>query len=546
MQISAIKPYITPETYKKIYNTNKNQDVTLEKQQENAPNVQLADIHYNRLLVKPKSDEISFKGVQQVGKVLPSVIKSIPFEERLASLVEIIDTNDLIVAAKNKKTANKFLNESIDAFNRVIKRVFFLPEEKIPEAIAISRSDVAPELINLGDAPILVTNLEGKNYAVGKKAGVWITPEATVNLNNKFHFSVKERSKENLSFMRAEFSEPYNFTEFVQPSIVNVNKRTFKNIFLDDVQAAKFGLADVGGMDSVVKELKKNILYPIKKPEAFLNRKVNHGIILYGPPGTGKTFVAKALANDAGANYYEINAGSLRGGLVGQTEANWRNLFKEAVDNQPSILLIDECDAVFKTRSALQPYAADELNQILALISDLEKNNDQVFVISTTNRPELLDDAVLRAGRLGKQIEIPVPDFEGIKDIFSKQLKKVNVEKKFNINNFAKKLHENKLTGSDTNQVIDNAYDIAYDRLGVFDKIEQGTFDTNDIKNLVLTSQDFEKGLEKHLAQNLKASGKTKRRPIGFTAKDTDTSASKYTEIKQQKLNEEPQVAAMG
>lgn len=169
-----------------------------------------------------------------------------------------------------------------------------------------------------------------------------------------------------------------------------------------------------------------------------------------------------------------------------------------------------------------------------------------MFVISTTNRPELLDDAVLRAGRLGKQIEIPVPDFEGIKDIFSKQLKKVNVEKKFNINNFAKKLHENKLTGSDTNQVIDNAYDIAYDRLGVFDKIEQGTFDTNDIKNLVLTSQDFEKGLEKHLAQNLKASGKTKRRPIGFTAKDTDTSASKYTEIKQQKLNEEPQVAAMG
>lgn len=546
MQISAIKPYTTPETYRKIYSPNKLKEVSETEKSENFPNFKLADIHYNQLLVKSANEEISFKGVPQVGKIVPALIKSIPFEERLASLVEIIDTNDLIVAAKNKKAANKFLNESIGAFNKVIKRVFFLPEEKIPEAIAVSRSDVAPELINLGNAPILVTNLEGKNYAVGKKAGVWITPEATVNLNNKFHFSVKERSNENLSFMRAEFSEPYNFTEFVQPSIVNVNKRTFKNIFLDDVQTAKFGLADVGGMDNVVKELKKNILFPIKNPEAFANRKVNHGIILYGPPGTGKTFVAKALANDAGANYYEINAGSLRGGLVGQTEANWRNLFKEAVDNQPSILLIDECDAVFKTRSSLQPYAADELNQILALISDLEKNNDQVFVISTTNRPELLDEAVLRAGRLGKQIEIPVPDLEGIKDIFSKQLKKVKVEKKFDINAFAKKLNENKLTGADTNQVIDNAYDIAYDRLGIFDKIEKGNFNADEVKNLVLTSEDFEQGLVKHLAQNIKASGKNKRRPIGFTAKDSDAVAQKYTEMKQQTLKNEPQVAAMG
>ena len=107
-----------------------------------------------------------------------------------------------------KKTANKLLNESIEVFNKVIKRVFFLPEEKIPEAVAISRSEISPEIINLGKAPILVSNLEGKNYLVGQKSGVWITPDAKVNLNNKFSFSVKEKSAENLSFLRAEFSEP--------------------------------------------------------------------------------------------------------------------------------------------------------------------------------------------------------------------------------------------------------------------------------------------------------------------------------------------------
>lgn len=547
MQISAIKPYTTSETYQKIYRQNKLKDTTVQEKPAANSTVNLADIHYNQLLVKPANEQISFKGIEKVGSVITSAIKSIPFEERLASLVEIIDGNDIIVAAKNKKTANKLLNESIEVFNKVIKRVFFLPEEKIPEAVAISRSEISPEIINLGKAPILVSNLEGKNYLVGQKSGVWITPDAKVNLNNKFSFSVKEKSAENLSFLRAEFSEPYNFTKFVQPSIVNVNKRTFKDLFLEDVQAKKFGLDDVGGMDNVVKELKKNILYPIKNPEAYaMRKKLNHGIILYGPPGTGKTFVAKALANDAQANYIEVNAGSLRGGLVGQTEANWRNVFKEAVDNQPSILLIDECDAVFKTRSTLQPYAADELNQVLSLISDLEKNNDKVFVISTTNRPELLDEAILRAGRLGKQIEIPFPDADAMNDIFNKQLKGLKIDKNFNRNAFADKMHKYSLTGADTNQIIDNAYDMAYDRLGIFEKIEQGTFTPEDCENIVLLQQDFENALKKHLDQNIKASGKTKRRPIGFTAKDNDTAAPKFTEIKQQTLKEEPQVAAMG
>lgn len=266
MQISAIKPYTTSETYQKIYRQNKLKDTTVQEKPAANSAVNLADIHYNQLLVKPANEQISFKGIEKVGSAITSAIKSIPFEERLASLVEIIDGNDIIVAAKNKKTANKLLNESIEVFNKVIKRVFFLPEEKIPEAVAISRSEISPEIINLGKAPILVSNLEGKNYLVGQKSGVWITPDAKVNLNNKFSFSVKEKSAENLSFLRAEFSEPYNFTKFVQPSIVNVNKRTFKDLFLEDVQAKKIGLDDVGGMDNVVKELKKNILYPIKNP----------------------------------------------------------------------------------------------------------------------------------------------------------------------------------------------------------------------------------------------------------------------------------------
>lgn len=537
MQISAIKPYFT--TQPKLNPQTNTQNHTTPCITNNGLSM-LKDTTYGQLLVKPVSKKVSFTGIEKLGEMVPEVIKKIPFEERLGSLMEIIDSNDVIIAAKTKRIANKLLNKSIEAFDKVIKRVFFLPEEKIPEAIAITRTDVAPTLINLGDTPLLVSNLESKNFLVGKKAGVWITPEAVVNLNNKFKFSVKEQSTENLSMMRSKFSEPYNLTTDVQPSIMNVNKKSFKDIFLEATAAPKTGLADVGGMDEVIKELKKNILYPIKNPELYANRKINHGIILYGPPGTGKTFLAKCLANDANASYFEVNAGSLRGGLVGQTEANWRKLFQEAIDNQPSIILVDECDAVFKTRSSLQPYAADELNQILGLISNLEKSNDQVFVISTTNKPELLDDAVLRAGRLGKQIKIAAPDVEGLKDIFGKQIKNIKIDENFNKDKFAEKLYQANLTGADTNQVIDNAYDIAFERLGIFEKMESPDFNPDEVKDIVLNAEDFEKGLQKHLEQNIKASGKNKRKPIGFTS----PKGNPPQEIKEQILTNDPQIAA--
>ena len=101
MQISAIKPYTTSETYQKIYRQNKLKDTTVQEKPAANSTVNLADIHYNQLLVKPANEQISFKGIEKVGSVITSAIKSIPFEERLASLVEIIDGNDIIVAAKN-------------------------------------------------------------------------------------------------------------------------------------------------------------------------------------------------------------------------------------------------------------------------------------------------------------------------------------------------------------------------------------------------------------------------------------------------------------
>lgn len=518
----------------------------------------LSDTNRGSLLVNKKNiaqafqtEHISFKGVEKIPMLVPEIIKKIPLEERIGSLMEIMTNNDVIVAAKNKKTALKLLNKASDAFANVIKRIFYLPEEKIPEAIAIVKTDIAPGFINLGENPVFISNLEGQNLLVKTKGSVWTKPDAKIHIGNNmgmdiikqpektFQFSIKEQSNENLSMLRSQFSEPFNKSNDVQKSIDNVNKKTFKSLLNEYENKKTFGLADVGGMDNVVQELKKNILYPIKYPKMYENRNLNHGIILYGPPGTGKTFVAKALANDIGANYFEVDAGSLRGSLVGQTEANWRKVFQEAIDNQPSILLVDECDAVFKKRSSLQPYAADELNQILSLLSDLEKNNEQVFVIATTNKVETLDDAILRGGRLGKQIEIKNPDMDGIKDILNKQLKSQPVDKDFNKEEFAKKLFEKGLNGSDMKQINDNAYDMANERLQIFEKMEAGTIQEEDLANLTLKQEDFDKALDKYLAQNLKASGTNKRKPIGFRPQQVNTT-------KEAPSQTESQLIAMG
>ena len=551
---------ITPVTYYNTFRLNINPNCTAAKPDNNTPRnisqlpvTQLQDYNYGKLLVNNKNN-ISFKGIEKISTLIPSVIKGIPFEERVASIYEILGNADVIIAARSKQIAQKFINKSVDVFDEVIKRIFFIPEEKIPEAIAIVRTELAPGLINLGDNPVLVTNLQKKNYLIGPKSSIWLQENAKVlvgeNLgmdilkfpDKAFQFSLKEKSTENLSALRACFSVPINVTEEVKTSINNVNKKTFKDLFLEENEKKPFGLADVGGMKDVIDELKKNILYPIKNPKWYEKRKkLNHGIILYGPPGTGKTFVAKALANDAGASYFEVNAGSLRGGLVGQTEANWRKVFQDAIDNQPSIILVDECDAVFKQRSALQPYAADELNQILGLISNLEKNNDQVFVISTTNKIEALDDAIVRGGRLGKQIEIKNPNLEELRDILDKQLKDFNIDKNFDRQKFAKKLHEKGFNGSDLNCINDNAYDMAYERLNIFEKMENGTLKEEEIDNVILIEDDFYKGLEKYISQNIKASGKNQRRPIGFIHQEP----VQQKVVVQTKLPDE-QIAAMG
>jgi transitional endoplasmic reticulum ATPase len=187
---------------------------------------------------------------------------------------------------------------------------------------------------------------------------------------------------------------------------------------------------DVGGLDDVKRLLVENITYATTRREAFeaADVKPAKGILLYGPPGTGKTMLAKAAAAECGANFIFVKGPEIRSKWYGESEHRVRFIFSKARQNAPCVIFFDEIDAVAATRSeGLGSYGdradATIVNQILSEIDGAE-SADGVFIIGATNRPDMLDPAVLRPGRFDYQVEVPLPDAAARKAILNVHLKR--------------------------------------------------------------------------------------------------------------------------
>lgn len=255
---------------------------------------------------------------------------------------------------------------------------------------------------------------------------------------------------------------------------------------------------DVGGQDDAIRELKKKIMFPLRYPEAFKGQKMNVGAIMYGRPGTGKSLLALALANESGSNFIKVNASDMTASLHGATEKNWRDLFEKARKNQPCIIFIDEMDSVATQRGTNKSVNYDDiaLNQILALMSDVEKRGDKIFVLGATNRFDMLDSAAKRSGRFGTHIEIKPPqtvkDVMQILDIHTKGKKLAD---DINKEDIAGMLLDKNVTGSDIAAIVNNASENAFVRLGIYEKMDNGTFTNDDIKNIIISYKDLARAI---------------------------------------------------
>ncbi|KAL1189382.1 26S proteasome regulatory subunit 10B -like protein A [Cardamine amara subsp. amara] len=173
--------------------------------------------------------------------------------------------------------------------------------------------------------------------------------------------------------------------------------------------------SDLGGLSKQIKDLRDYIELPLTKPELFerVGVKPPKGVLLYGPPGTGKTLLAKAIANNTNSTFLAVVSSALLRKYLGDSSLLVREMFKYARDHQPCIIFMDEIDAIGRRRSSEGEGKNNVCNRVLIeLLSQLDGFNelDKVKVIMATNRPDVLDSALIRPGRIDKKIEIPLPN----------------------------------------------------------------------------------------------------------------------------------------
>ncbi len=208
------------------------------------------------------------------------------------------------------------------------------------------------------------------------------------------------------------------------------------------VEAPNVTWNDVGGLEEIKRRLKEAVEWPLKKPEVFhrLGIRPPRGIVLYGPPGTGKTMLAKAVANESEANFILVKGPELLSKYVGESEKGVRKIFKKARQAAPTIVFFDEIDAIAPQRGESQDSHVTErvVNQLLTEIDGLEELND-VIVIGATNRPDIMDPALLRPGRFDRVILTPVPDKESSQKIIQIHTSKMPLAADVNIATLADK-----------------------------------------------------------------------------------------------------------
>lgn len=223
-------------------------------------------------------------------------------------------------------------------------------------------------------------------------------------------------------------------------NIFNIGKSKAK-MYIED-KNNKISFEDVAGVDEAKHELTEMIDF-LKNPEKFtrLGAKLPKGVILIGPPGTGKTLLARAVAGEAKVPFFNLTGSEFVEMFVGVGAARVRDLFKEAKTKAPCIVFIDEIDAIGKSRGqAMQMGANDErentLNQLLAEMDGFAPG-DAIILMASTNRPEVLDRALLRPGRFDRQVLVDRPDLKGRLDILKVHTRKLAIAKEADLQNVA-------------------------------------------------------------------------------------------------------------
>jgi proteasome regulatory subunit len=313
------------------------------------------------------------------------------------------------------------------AYNYMINSVMEEENKMLRDAV----DQLKKEVEKFKTAPLMVAEVK---KVIGKNAILRIPN------GNKFFVDVSENCKK---------LKPGETVLIEQKSLTIVKKISIAKDFDVErfviMEKPKTKWKDVGGLKEQIEEIKEVVELPLKSPELFKKIGIEppKGILLYGPPGTGKTILAKAVAQSTNSTFIEIVGSELVQKFIGEGAKLIKEIFRLAKRKAPSIIFIDELDAIAATRIETGTSGEREVQRtFMQLLAEIDgfKNLGNVKIIGCTNRKDILDKAVLRPGRLDRLIKVPLPEEEGIKEIFKIHTKNMKLSKKLNKDRIIKKL----------------------------------------------------------------------------------------------------------
>ena len=326
-------------------------------------------------------------------------------------------------------------------------------DEKYPDTIRIDGQTRKNLEVALSDV------VEIKKIVTKPAKSVTLTPIADqVTVDKEFTDFVKNRLKglplsqaDEISVMILGNAMDFKIEKISPKGIVRIERTTALTILSEASEDKKSRITyeEVGGLQEEIKIMREIVELPLRHPELFVRLGIepHSGVLLYGPPGCGKTLLAKVLASESEARMLSINGPEIMNKYYGETEAKLRDIFKEAKENSPSIIFIDEIDAIApKREEAYGDVEKRVVAQLLALMDGLTDRGN-VVVLGATNRPDSVDPALRRPGRFDREMEISVPNADGRLEVMQIHTRGMPIADDVNLKSLASELHG--YTGAD-------------------------------------------------------------------------------------------------
>jgi transitional endoplasmic reticulum ATPase len=263
-----------------------------------------------------------------------------------------------------------------------------------------------------------------------------------------------------------------------------------------DTSIPRITYDELGGLKNEVQKIREMVELPMRHPELFekIGVEAPKGVLLYGPPGTGKTLLAKAVAGETNAHFISLSGPEIMGKYYGESEEKIREIFKQAEENSPSIIFIDEIDSIAPKREEVTGEVEKRIVSQLLTLMDGMKSRGKVVVIGATNRPDSIDPALRRPGRFDREIEIGIPDEGGRYDILSIHTRGMPIDEKVDLKQISKITHG--FVGADLEVLCKEAAMRSLRRILPEIDLDEEKVSAEILQKIKITSEDFRDALK--------------------------------------------------